>query len=289
MIALVALVALAHEPQGCPPVRALRAAVERGPLSPAERACAQASDDPEAPGLLVLDDLGAAEPPADLGPRVEAWLARTDRPADALRVAERARDPALGILALETAVALSPRWIQPAERADGLVALAAARARLHPPAAVAWAQEAAFLGVVGAPLEEARAACAAIADEATCARPVAPRAPPPLPPTPDDLVPCRDLGRLWERALGDTVYASERDCVVRLLDGLDGEALRVAARLVVLLAARHRDKTQGLVAIHRVLAVLPDDPVARSTAATWHADLGDPIGAATWARPPDPR
>ena len=77
--------------------------------------------------------------------------------------------------------------------------------------------------------------------------------------------------------------------MVRTLDVLDGRAQQVAAHLVVLLAARHRDREAGLVAIHRVLALLPEDPIARSTAAAWHADQGDRIGAETWALSGDPR
>jgi len=279
-------VALAHDPSGCPPLTALHAAAERGALPPPLRRCAEA--DADARGIVVLDDLLVGDAP-DLDARARAWFAEVDRPEDALIAAERARDPALATEAIARATSLSPRWIHPGERALGLVRLGAARARIDPTASVRWAQEVAWLGVVGPPLETARAACLVVADPATCARPVAPEVPPADLPTADDLVPCKDLGRLWTRALGETVYGSERDCVVRALDGLDGQARVVAGRLVVMLAARHRDREAGLVAVHRVLALLPDDPVARSTAAAWHAELGDPIGATTWATPEVPR
>ncbi len=289
MLALLAAllwtsVASAHDDGGCPPLPQLRTEVDAGALSPRSRACVTRHAEPAWVTLVVLDDLARKDQP-EAAARATAWLPAAARPDDALLVAERAlaRDEqALARQALDRTVALSNTWTHPIERADRLARLAAAEAVLDPTRAVAWAQTVAWLGVLGEPLTRSRAACAELAPIETCALPVAPAVPPARRPTADDLVACRDLVHLWTRTYSGSVYASERDCLVRALDGLDGEALTVAGHLIVVLARRHRDREGGLIALQRVAARLPDDVATRAAIATLRAELGDPAGAAAW-------
>lgn len=246
----------------------LRARVERGPLPPDLLACAQGQQ-----AVVLLDKLH--RDPTQTA-EVAAWVESANAD-DALTVAEllAPHDPEVAAVAAARARAEAASWEGPQERATQAARLLEVEARLDPERAQAWARGLMALGIVGPPLDRARAACP------DCTEPAldlsAPR-----PPDADDLVACKDLARLWTVAYSGGAYGTERDCLVRATEVLDGDARASAARLALILALGHRDRQAALIVAHRVAEVLPGDPAVAARVASLHAALGDPTGAARW-------
>ena len=179
---------------------------------------------------------------------------------------------------------LSTAWQGPGTRADRLARLSAVEARLDPERGpIRHVGVLRGLGIVGPTLEAAHAACVAVDGGSACERALPAPAPAPLPPDADELLPCANLGRVWVRARWGDTYASDRECVARLVDALGpGSARATAARLAVLLAARHPEGELEPVIAEHVRHALPGDEGLRARAASAHEALGDPAGAAAW-------
>jgi len=279
---LVAALAFGHEPGACPPPPLLRAQVERGPLFEPMRRCVEDAVAPEVRRIALLDRLQRA--PAEAAREVETLLPTETKPDDTLLMGEllaEARPEVAGAAAART-WSLTAAWTGPVDRARKLSRLLALEARLDPERAVPWARGLAHLGIAGADLARARAACAAVADADTCAMPEVPPAMPPGPPAADELSNCADLGRMWARAWWGAVYATDRNCLVRATDVLAPPARETAARLALLLALRHRNREEALIVAHRVALVLAGDPAVARLVAGLHRELGDDAGARLW-------
>lgn len=236
-LALFAQLALAHDPTDCPAPSALAGAVRRGPLNERARACLPPDDLGTAKGRALAwigwrDQLWREGPTPALDARTAALLAATHEPERTLDAAETLMTPAPALAV--TAVTRSAELLAAQPWSVGWEALAAR-----------WTALA-----------------------TTAHAPIAP--PRPAPPAPDALRTCLDVGRLWDRAAFGGVYASDRDCAVRLTETLEGAAQQRAAELALALALAlaHDDAVARQLVIARLAVLTPDNPTVQ---AIWRA------------------
>lgn len=276
---LAALAAWGHEPD-CPSTQGLALLVVEGALSEEGLACL--GDDEAARWVRWENALhgGWSEQRAL---EVRALLSTTRSADHALRAAELSSDSSVTTVAVRVAWSLSDQWRQPRMRVGRLDRLAMVDATLDPKKSVDWALGLADLGVTGAALNRARRACMAVEPAVRCEG----SAPFPLArsaaaPVADELIACRDLGRLWAVMHLGGVYANERDCMTRALDGLTGPAAAVGARLAVLLAEQHPDSDVTTQVMRRAAPILEGEGALAERAAQLHRGAGDPSGADRW-------
>jgi hypothetical protein len=79
------------------------------------------------------------------------------------------------------------------------------------------------------------------------------------PPAPGEISVCADLGRVEAQLALGAVYAADRDCVVRLVERLEGEARVQAGWLAWALARRHPDAEARAAVQARLGVLLPGE------------------------------
>ncbi len=244
---LVFSTALAHGPDGCPSTFAALQMVQKGPLDAKTRSCVDAPS--ERPGELAAK--------AWTRWRDELWAGRVDGPATEALLAQEP-NPERVIEAAEALLAgAHPQAGLAIERARQLLEAApfsVGRQRL----AVRWAEVARASGAQADVLPE----------------PAAPEA--------ASLTQCSDLGRLWARAAVGGIYGTDRDCVVRLTQTLDGDARVTAGYLALAMAWRHRDHEEAVLVGIRVAELLPQEAGVAQSLAALYADVGDAAGHERW-------
>lgn len=285
----------AHGPDECPPQPVLAEMAAKGLIPPeAERCVTGDIATPEGRSAAWIgwrNRLAKEGPAAGVLARAEELLDRTVE-ADLLlaageSLAESGAPAELGVRALESARDRAGQWTGLVSRVERLDRLYAAETRLRPESAVQWAQGLTAAGMVGPRLEQARAKCREQASDEVCATGVPFEAAGPPPPGAVDLSVCTDVGRMWAQAMFGRPYATERDCVVRALDGVaasappaDRESL---ARVALLLSIGHRDKAAAAVVARRLADVFSSpEPALAAHARELHEQAGDDVGVRFW-------
>ncbi len=220
MILLLSALALAHGPSDCPPVQNLLGMAYKGAIAEPLQKCLEGGELSSPEGRMRRwaawrHGLWTAGWTPELSDELDALLATTTSAERALEAGEA--------LATDHADAAA----RPRARAHELLAAS--------PWSVIWVGNRDRLAALDKSLG-------------------APNAPLPAPgvPTAAQLAQCRDLGRLWSRAIFGGVYATDRDCVVRLAGVLEGDARDRSCELALVLAARHPDAEQGRLVAQRV-------------------------------------
>lgn len=251
MLPLLLLLAPAwsHGPDGCPSTHALLLSVQDAALDAPARACAALPS--ERPGEST----------------VKAWvLWRDDLWAGSLDEAETA-----GLLAEENH---PERVLEAAEALAGTEHAASAELALDRARTI----------LEGQPFSVARQRLALRwAEAASAAGHSSDGLPPPAAPTPASLKQCADLGRLWARAAVGGVYATDRDCVVRLAETVEGDARRSAAYLALAMSWRHRNREEAVLAGRRLAELLPDDAGVATSLAALYGEVGDASAQQHWS------
>ena len=296
----------AHDAQDCPPLTLMEQYAEAGTLTSEMETCLSKVDSPSpsaARHAAWIRWLGRWKRDGDLSERnrVARQLLVDAQDVDwTLKVAEISQEdaPELAVGAVEATRALAGQWILLSDRIEGIDRLGQVDAQLAPvDGSIRWAQSLAALGVIGDPSNRSRAACLKVATPEVCTRRDKGAIAEPGPMDANDVVPCSNLGHLWLQGLTGAAYATERDCMARLIPQLDeGEGRRVGAYLTMGLALSRDEPAVSAVILQRLSAILPGDKALCREGEALHRAAGDDFEARDWYRqcavtrgnPPDP-
>ncbi len=295
MVAWWVALAWAHGPDECPPSPLLEQQAAAGSLTAAGEKCLDKLVSVDLAAWIRWRQQWAVKPSQKIANQGREAALRIDDPERWLLTAEviGGSQPEIARELLDATLPRASDWTGIVKYTDNLARWYKLQSELAPgPATIIYAQGLAAAGVTDARLTNGRKECAAFASLEVCETSVAWTAPLAPPPLPEDLDRCSDLGRLWGGAVFGSTYATERDCVLRMVETLpEGPDRQDAGRLVAAMALAHREKGEATIVLRRLSALIAPDRGIAERAAELHRAAGDSAGVSwwmVWAQPSTP-